>query len=197
MKPGATGPASSLGTRIHVIGNSCSGKSTLASSLAHGLDAPLVELDALNWEPGWTNLSATDPAELERRIHAATAGEAWVVAGSYERFAQRCFWSRLDTVIWLDLPMPQLVARVLVRSFRRWRSRELLWGTNYEELWPTLMVWKKDESLLWWIVTQHQRKRQRMIECMADPRWRRIRFVRLTSSAEIGRFVEQIQAGPA
>jgi len=173
VTPDVPGPASSLGTRIHVIGNSCSGKSTLGSSLARSLDAPLGELDALNWEPGWTNLSLTDPAELERRIHAATAGDAWVVAGSCEGFARRCFWSRLDTVVWLDLPLPQLVARLVLRSWRRWRSKELLWG----------------------IVTQHQRKRQHMIECMADPKLRHISFVRLTTSEAVGRFDREVRAG--
>jgi shikimate kinase len=38
----------SIGRRIHVIGNSCSGKSTLGARLAAILDLPFVELDALN-----------------------------------------------------------------------------------------------------------------------------------------------------
>ena len=46
-----------VGRRIHVTGNSCSGKSTLASQLASTLDVPLVELDALNWQPGWVGLA--------------------------------------------------------------------------------------------------------------------------------------------
>ena len=40
---------STVGTRIHVIGNSASGKSTLGARLAQALDAAFVELDALNW----------------------------------------------------------------------------------------------------------------------------------------------------
>ena len=43
---------STIGTRIHVIGNSTSGKSTLAARLAEALDAKFVELDAINWQPG-------------------------------------------------------------------------------------------------------------------------------------------------
>lgn len=74
--------------RLHVIGNSGSGKSTLAARLAGIVSAPVVELDALNWEPGWVGLNETDPAEFERRIGAATAGDAWIVAGSYSRFAK-------------------------------------------------------------------------------------------------------------
>lgn len=188
---------SPIGCRVHVIGNSCSGKSTVAARLARTLGVPLVELDALNWEPGWVGLNDADPEELERRIREATAGEGWVVAGSYSAFSQRVFWPRLQTVVWLDLPRPQLVWRVLRRSWRRWRSRELLWGTNYEQFWRQLMVWRKDRSLVWWIVTQQTRKRRQALAWMADPRWSHVRFVRLRSSGEVEAFTRAVEEARA
>lgn len=188
---------SAIGQRVHVLGNSSSGKSTLGLRLSRALGVPFVELDALNWEPGWVGLNDTDPEELERRFRAATAGDGWVVAGSYTRFSQRTFWPRLQTVVLLDLPLVQLVWRMLTRSWRRWRSREVLWGTNRERFWPQLMFWRKEDSLLWWIVTQHTRKRDRWVEYMADPRWSGIRFVRLTSSREIEAFVESVESRAA
>jgi adenylate kinase family enzyme len=184
----------SIGSRIHVIGNSGSGKSTLGARLATLLAVPFVELDALNWLPGWVGLNDSDPAELERRIRAATAGEGWVVAGSYARFSRRIFWSRLDSIVWLDLPMHLLLWRTLGRSWRRWRSRELLWGTNRERFWPQLMVWRKEDSLVWWIVTQQRRKRREMLEAQADPAWSHIRFIRLRSRNEVEAFVEEVAA---
>lgn len=184
---------SPIGRRIHVIGNSGSGKSTLGARLASSLGIPFVELDALNWQPDWMGLNKTDPAELERRIREATRGDAWVVAGSYADFSRRIFWDRLQNVIWLDLPMPQLLWRTLARSWRRWRSRELLWGTNYETFWPQLMVWRKEESLVWWIVTQQGRKRREMLAAMSEPAWSHIRFIRLTSSAEVEEFAAGIE----
>ena len=84
--------ASPIGRRIQILGNTGSGKSTLAARLAQVLDAAFVELDALNWEPGWVGVHDRDPQELERRFHAATRGERWVVAGSYMSHSQRCFW---------------------------------------------------------------------------------------------------------
>lgn len=176
---------SPIGSRIHVMGDSCAGKSTLAARLADALDADFVDMDAINWLPNWVGLNATDPDEFERRLHEATAGERWVVAGSYTRHSQNVFWPRLDTVVWLDLPLSLLLRRVLARSWRRWRTKELLWGTNYEKFWPQLMVWRKEESLVWWIVTQYKRRRPQMLRFMADPQWSHIRFVRLTSPAEI------------
>ena len=183
-----------IGRRVHVIGNSSSGKSTLAKRLAKALDADFVELDALNWLPGWVGLNETDPDELERRFRHATRGDAWVVAGSYSGFAQRWYWSRLETVIWLDLPMLVLLKRHLVRSWRRARSRELLWGTNVEGFWIHFLVWRKEKSLIYWIVTQHARKRRQMRAWMTDERWVHIRFVRLQSGREAEAFARSVEA---
>jgi len=63
-----------IGRRLHVVGTTCSGKSTLAARLAEVLQDPVVELDALNWQPGWVSLAATDPAVFEVRVAAATRG---------------------------------------------------------------------------------------------------------------------------
>ena len=170
------------------MGNSCAGKSVFGERLEAALQVPFVDLDALNWQPDWVSLGETDPGKFESLLAKATAGDAWVVAGSYSRFSQRVFWPRLETVIWLDLPMHLLLWRVFRRSWTRWRSKELLWGTNYERFWPQLMVWKKEDSLVWWIVTQHERKRRDMRLYMSEPRWRHIRFLRLGSSAEVEGF---------
>lgn len=189
---GADALASAIGTRIHVMGDSCAGKSTLAARLADGLGLDFVDMDAINWLPNWVGLNATDPDEFDRRLQGATAGDGWIVAGSYTGHAQAVFWARLDTVVWLDLPLPLLLRRVMTRSWRRWRTKELLWGTNYEKFWPQLMVWRKEESLVWWIITTYTRRRRQMLSFMADPRWRHIRFVRLTSPEEIETWTAEI-----
>ena len=185
--------AARIGRRIQVLGNTCAGKTTLGEQLADVLDAPFVELDAINWQPQWVSLAAADPDEFERLVGEATAGDSWVVAGSYSAFSQRVFWPRLQTVIWLDLPMPLLVCRVLARSWRRWRSKELLWGTNRERFWPQLKVWNKEDSLIWWAVTRQSRKRRRIYACMVDPQWSHIQFVRFSSPKEIGAFARAIE----
>ena len=187
------GKRSDVGRRIHVMGNSSSGKSTLAERLSRALELPLVELDALNWEPGWVGLNERDPAELERRIETATEGDGWVVAGSYASFSQRVFWDRLDTVVYLDLGVPRLVWRMLRRSWRRMRTGELLWGTNTERFWPQLMVWRREQSLVWWIVTQQRRKRNQLAGWMVDPTWSHIRFVHLTSPQDIEAFAVAVE----
>jgi len=182
-----------IGRRIHVLGNSCSGKSSVGRQLAANLEIPFVELDALNWEPHWIGLNEYNPEELERKIKEATAGNEWVVAGSYESFSKRVFWPRLQTIIWLDLPMYLLIVRMIKRSWTRWRSKKLLWGTNYEEFWPQLMFWRKEDSLLWWIVTQHERKRLGMYKNISDPSWAHIDFIHLKSLKEIDEFLASLE----
>jgi adenylate kinase family enzyme len=190
---GATPGRAALGQRIQLVGNTNSGKSTLGARLARALAAPFVDLDALNFLPNWVALDQTDPEAFALRVSEATVGPAWVVAGSYTRFSQKLIWPRLESVIWLDLPLPQLVGRVVLRSWRRWRSAELLWGTNRERFWPRFALWRGGYSLLWWVLSQHARKRRQLAGCMADPKWRHVRFVRLTSSAEIEAFAVRVE----
>jgi len=183
---------STFGQRILIWGNSCAGKSTLAERIAEQLRVPFVDLDALNWLPNWQGLNDTDPARLEARMRKATEHDAWIVAGSYTEQAQRTFWPRLQTIIWLDLPMERLLYRVMIRSWQRWRSGELLWGTNYENFWDQLKLWNKDDSLIWWIVTNHYRKRRRTYEVVTDPRWAHIRFVRVATQSQASALLQEI-----
>ena len=183
---------SPIGRRVQVVGGTNAGKSTLGARLADCLGVPAVDLDALNWLPGWVALTDTDPARFEARVRAATAGDGWVVCGNYSRFTRPILWPRVETMVWLDMPLRLRVGRVLARSWSRWRSKELLWGTNRERFWGQLKVWSED-SLLWWAVTQHARHRRQMLQVAWDPQWRHIRFVRLVSAAEVDAFARSVE----
>jgi adenylate kinase family enzyme len=142
-------------TRINVIGNSNAGKTTLARSLSDRLGVPHVELDALFWGPGWTPV----PTETFRaRVADALAAEAWVADGGYQ-VARDITWSRADTIVWLDYPLPVVLRRWAGRTLHRVRSQEEFWpGTgNRDSLRRAL----GRESLLWWILRHHRGKRRR------------------------------------
>jgi len=190
----------SIGRRIHVMGNTGAGKSTLGERVADALGLPFVELDALNWLPGWESLKDTRPIEFEARLREATQGDAWVVAGSYTKECQSVFWSRLETGVFIDLPLPQLLWRVTRRSWRRWRSDELLWGTNRERFWTQLKVWDKHASLLGWAIAEQRRKRRDFAAQQSDPRWQHVNFLGLRGSREVEAFArsarEQGGQGP-
>lgn len=172
--------------RINVTGTSCSGKTTLARELATRLGVRHVEFDALFWGPDWTPV----PADVFRsRLAAALAGEQWVADGGYAA-VRDVTWSRADTVVWLDYPMPTVLARWARRTVRRSRSQQEFWpGTgNRESLRNAL----RRDGLLWWILGTHRRRRRTMRAAMRDRG--DLRWIRLRSPAEADRWLASVQS---
>ncbi len=182
----------SIGRRVVVIGNTNAGKSTLAAELARRLDVPFVELDALFWEPNWVE---SDNDTFRARVSTAIAGDGWSVAGNYTSRIQDLVWPRAETVIFLDYPLPLVLRRVLTRSWRRWRSHEVLWGTNTESFWKHLTSW--NDSLFTWAVRSHGKHRERWPDLVADPRWAHIRFLRFCTPDETARWLATAVPAPA
>lgn len=166
--------------RINVVGTSASGKSTFAAALAARLDVPHIELDALHWEPDWTE--AAD-AVMRDRVSAAIAADAWVVDGNYSA-TRDLVWARVEAVVWLDLPLRTILRRYLLRTARRIGRREELWGGNRERLSMHLL---SRESLLWWILRTYRRRRREypaLLAARPD-----IAVLRLRSAAEADRWL--------
>lgn len=182
---------SSRARRIIVIGNTCSGKSTLARTLSECLELPVIDLDALYWEPSWQPAA---PELFRARVDEATRGERWVLAGSYLGRQQDISWPRATDVVWLDLPLPTLLVRILRRSFTRWWRDEVLWGTNVERFFPQLKLWDEHSSLVAWAVRHHREKRRAYAAATGDPRWQRIAFSRLRSAPEIESWLLALRA---
>ena len=169
--------------RVSVVGNSGSGKSRLARALAARLGAPWVELDAIYHQPGWTELPVED---FRARVADAAAGDSWVIDGNYGA-VRDVVWARADTVVWLDLPRPVVMWRVVRRTVRRAGGRQELWNGNREP-WSNFWSLDPQRSILVWAWTQHRPCRARNEAAMADPAWAHLRFVRLRSAAEARRF---------
>ena len=107
------------------------GKTTFGRELATRLGVPFVELDAIHWQAGWTELDAT---ELRRRVEPIVAGDAWVIDGSYRMKLGDLVLDAADTVVWLDLPRRVWLPRLVTRTLRRLISRQELWNGNRESL---------------------------------------------------------------
>ena len=125
--------------RIVVTGTSGAGKTTFAREIARRLDMPHIELDAINWQPGWRDLQRHDPAEFVRRVTEAVQPEAWVADGNYG-IVHDTLWPRATHLVWLDYERPVIMVRVIARSFRRVVLRNEIWaGTGNIERWHSLM----------------------------------------------------------
>ncbi len=176
--------SAAIGPNILVVGDSCSGKTTLARAFAERFGLRQIELDALNWEPNWTQ--ASDDVVVDR-VLSAIAEPGWAMDGNYGRILRPHTWSAADTIVWLDFPLRVTLLRTLARSWRRWRTGELLWGTNRERFWEHFLPW--DRSLIWWTLKSHRRRRRAYSAAMTDPQWKGTQFVRLCAPAEVGPFL--------
>lgn len=183
-----------VGKRIIVIGSSNAGKSTFAERLAEKLSVPFIELDALFWEPNWVE---ADREVFRERVRQAIQPESWVMAGNYTSKQQDLSWPVADTIIWLDLPLPTVVRRCVVRTWQRWRSQEMLWGTNRENFWNHLMLWSSEKSLVTFTVKTYDSRRRLNAAYASDPRWSHITFIRMRSPEAVAAFLESVPMTPA
>jgi adenylate kinase family enzyme len=179
---------STIGRRVIITGSTGSGKSTLAEALAERLGLPFVELDALFWtHPDWVE---PEDEAFRERVRVATAGDTWVVAGNYFGRTQDLTWPRADTIVFLDYPLPLILMRIVRRSWIRWRSRELLWGIQYESFWRHFTTW--NDSLIVWAFRSHGKLKARWREVSADPVFGHVHFVRLRSQQETDRWLAAV-----
>ncbi len=135
-----------------VIGTTGSGKSTFARRLGALLDLRVIELDALNWQPGWQE---ADRDEFRGAVEQATAGDGWVAEGGYSRVADLT-WGRAEAIVWLDYAYPVILNRLFWRTLRRGLRREVLWNGNIERLWPHFT--SRDSLFLWQLQTHWRRR---------------------------------------
>lgn len=167
--------------RVAIFGTAGSGKSWLAERLACGTGLRVVELDALYWGHDW------QPAPLDlfrHRVECEIKDGSWIVVGIYGQ-VRDLTWPAADTLVWLDLPLPLVMWRLLRRTLRRAITRENLWGTgNRESLRSALF---SRDSILLYALKTHRRNRRRFIEeCARVEQGKRV--VRLTSGRDVARF---------
>ena len=100
--------------RIMIVGQPGSGKSTLARALGEETGLPVVHIDHIHWMPGWRERLRDDKTRL---CHAVEAGEAWIFEGGHSAtWGNRL--ARAEMLIWLDVPLPLRLWRVVWRTVR-------------------------------------------------------------------------------
>lgn len=107
--------------RIAIIGSPGAGKSTLARAIGARTGLPVIHLDQLHWEPGWT-----EPEERvwQARVAQAAEGERWIIDGNYGGTMETRF-ARADLVLWLDFPTALCLWRIgkrIARGYGRVRA---------------------------------------------------------------------------
>ncbi|HUG34094.1 MAG TPA: AAA family ATPase [Anaerolineales bacterium] len=178
--------------RLVVIGTTGSGKSMLAEQIAGQLNLNYIELDAFHWEPGWQEA----PLEVFReRVSKAVQAPAWIAAGNYH-VVRDLVWQKAEAVIWLDYPFWTIFKQLTRRTFKRWWTQELLWGTNHERLWDLFKLWSNDSLYLWLFKTYWRRKRETPA-LLAMPEHRHLKSIRLHHPREAEAWLERLNGLPA
>jgi adenylate kinase family enzyme len=178
--------------RIVVAGTSGSGKTTLARRISRQLGLPLVELDEINWQANWHDISRHDPPLFIERVKQATEGERWVVDGNYS-MVRAHLWQRATHVIWLDYDLPVVMARVITRTFIRLVMRTPLWAGNRER-WHTIL---DPDHPIRWAWSTHGRRRRATLELAQKPEYAGLTILRLRRPREAEAVMEALRHGSA
>ena len=120
--------------RILIIGNSGTGKSTLAERLSFFLHLPFFPSDPFYWEPGW---KAAPAAKVFQQLSEVTARECWILDGNFDEYHE-CIWRQADCILWLDYPLPTILKQVIVRNFKWLFMRQPVWSGNRMTLWKAV-----------------------------------------------------------
>jgi adenylate kinase family enzyme len=171
--------------RIVVVGTSGAGKTTLARRIAALLELPHIELDAINWQPGWRDLTRHDPEEFVRRVNEAIEAEAWVVDGNYGPVRDRV-WQRATHLVWLDYERPVIMARVISRTLVRAVLRNELWAGNRER-WRQML---RPSHPIRWAWNTWERRRRETAERLAQSECTHLVVLRLRRPSEVQRVLE-------
>ena len=173
--------------RIVVVGTSGAGKTTLARRIAALLELRYIELDAINWQSGWRDLTRHDPEEFVRRVSEAIEAEAWVVDGNYGPVRERV-WQCATHLVWLDYERPVIMARVIPRSLIRAILRTELWAGNRER-WRHML---RPSHPIRWAWSTWDRRRRETAELLAQRECAHLVVLRLRRPREVESAVNRL-----
>lgn len=160
-----------------VAGTSGSGKTTLAARIAHVIEAPHVEIDALFHGPGWTRRP-----EFASDVEAFTSRPEWVTEWQYPE-VRELLAERADLLVWLDLSRSTVVRQVVRRTLGRKVRRQRLWNGNVE---PPLRTFFTDpDHIVRWAWRTHSTTAARVAAVRPD-----LPVVHLRSHAEAEQWLQ-------
>lgn len=173
--------------RCLVGGSSGSGKTTLARLLADRFDLPHTELDGLFHGPGW----APRP-EFEADVRALADSPRWVTEYQYDQ-GRPILLARCDLVVYLALPRPLVMVRLVRRTVRRSRRGTVLWNGNQE---PPLRTFLTDrDHVVRWGWRSHARDAERLAAIRAARP--DVPLVVLRSPADVAAWIATLPRGSA
>ncbi|MET0624393.1 MAG: DNA topology modulation protein [Pyrinomonadaceae bacterium] len=166
--------------RVLVIGSGGAGKSTFSRRLGERLGLEVIHLDVEHWRPGWVE---TPKDEWARKVDELCQRDSWVMDGNFSGTLERRL-AACDAVVFLDLPRVVCVWRVLKRvvMYRDGTRPDMAEGCRE----------KFDLKFLLWVWNYPKRTRPKVL-ALLEQHGEGKRIVRLRSSAEAERFLNQLE----
>lgn len=172
--------------RIVIVGVSCSGKTTYGRNLSKILGHRFVDLDDINWSPGWVS---TPREELLPKVKEALGGERWIISGNYSA-VQDFIFNEVDTIVWLDYSRFVVAKRAISRTFRRVFLKEACCNGNYETIRQTFF---SKDSILLWVYKTYSKRKNRYTALKKDERYRRKNFLHFKNPLEAQNYLDKLQ----
>lgn len=160
--------------RVAVIGLPGAGKTTLAHRYAEVSGLPHIELDALYWQANWKRVA---PDCFRQRATQALQPKRWLVEGNQVAIYDLIF-ARAETLVWLDLPLPIMMGRLLVRTLRNLFSKTTLWSGNKEE-WRRHFLTR--ESIFLKLAKSYTPRRQMILTQLKESHYQHLKLIHLRS----------------
>ncbi len=137
--------------KIRIIGNSCSGKTTLTRMLKEYYSVPALHLDSIAFVPN-SNFELRDTDVMRKDISTFVASNnKWIIEGNYIN-TTAAIYNLPDIVIFIDLPVEQ--------SLYNFQQRYLQFeGKSRPEL-PNLVETDKEEMIEW--ISSYPDRRQKL-----------------------------------
>ncbi|KIJ60353.1 hypothetical protein HYDPIDRAFT_32319 [Hydnomerulius pinastri MD-312] len=136
--------------RIHLVGNSGTGKSTIGAYLSSRLNIPLIALDGIFWRPGWEK-TPDDEFQAQVRVLMAEDPKGWIIDGDYSGLGTMIPDNATD-IIWLDPPLRLYLPRVLWRTLLRLLKIRPTCAEGCPETWGEVFSKK---GIVWFCVSNH------------------------------------------
>ena len=115
--------------RILIVGNSGSGKTTFAKSLAEKTGLPLVHLDKIFWTGNWEHVEKDEfDAVLQKELEKSE----WIIDGNFNRTLSHRL-KYCDTVFYFDVSVATCLWGVTKRIFKSYGKTRNDMGGNCPE----------------------------------------------------------------
>ena len=166
--------------RIYIIGNSASGKTSLAKQLSRILRIKSYDLDDFYYERKFSK--KRDAKTVEKLVKKVTRTKKWIIEGVYSSCVT-CSLDKADLIIWLDYPFHVIASRLIKRQIKmREKLPDLLDFLHY--IWdyyqkPNHKHYERNESNYY--------KHKKIIETY------HAEIVHITSKKELERFVSNLR----